>query len=517
MRVHFNIKRCVPILSALAFLACNQSPKEKSDLGVAELKVEGSPDAVENFNRGLLLLHSFEYEDARESFRAAIDADSSLTMAYWGEAMTFNHPIWHRQERDSALAILARLQEADAKPDSPLQADFIQSLEVLFAEEDEKEKRDDLYADFLGEMADEYPNNHEVQAFYALALLGSVEDGRDTEVYGKAGRIVADIIKENPKHPGALHYLIHAYDDPDHAALAMEAAHTYAKVAPSASHALHMPSHIFVAQGMWDEVISSNIDSYQASVDRMEGKGLDNDARGYHAYHWLQYGYLQKENLDKAAGMLDSLRTYVNETPSKRGRAHLIFLQGTYLVESEDWKSAYAEIDVNVSDLSLMVKAKKYFIEAMKAYTHNNIDSLRAAREGLEALIRRESLFADTSDFKLCIPSDQSTATPSDIASAKAILYEIHALGFMVENDPEKVEEYLKRATDLEDSVDYSFGPPSVQKPTHELYGDWLLSQKRYEDAISEYNQSLQRTPGRRLSVEGKREAESMLSDLALN
>lgn len=480
---------------------------------MANFEVEGTPEAVESFNRGLLLLHSFEYEDARESFRGAIRADSGMAMAYWGAAMTFNHPLWHRQERDSALVILDKLEQSGAEPTSDLEADFIKSLEILFQNENEKDVRDDKYAAFLAEMAQEYPGNHEVQAFYALALLGSVEDGRDVEIYGKAGEIAAKIIKENAEHPGALHYLIHAYDDPAHAHLAMEAAQTYAKVAPSAGHALHMPSHIFVAQGMWDEVIASNIDSYQASVDRMEAKNLDNDARGYHAYHWLQYGYLQQGKFKKAAEMLDSLEGYVLETPSKRARSHLIYLRGTYLVETENWDSKYADIEVDVSDLSLMVKAKKHYIEAMKAYSAENTDSLKSQREELETLIRRESLFADTSDFKICIPNDQSTARPSDIALSKAILYQIHALGYMLEGRSDKVEEYLIRATDLEESVDYSYGPPAVQKPTHELYGDWLLSRGRFREALAEYDYSLEKMPGRRLSLEGRKKAEQAMEE----
>ncbi|MCF6223634.1 MAG: hypothetical protein L3J34_07890 [Flavobacteriaceae bacterium] len=145
-----------------------------------------------------------------------------------------------------------------------------------------------------------YPDNHEVKAFYALSLLGSVSDGRDDEIYGKGAKIAQGIIEENPNHPGALHYLIHSYDDPKHANLALDAAYSYAKVAPDASHALHMPSHIFVAMGMWDEVVKSNENSYQASVNRMERKKLDNDARGYHAFHWLEYGYLQQNRFEDA-------------------------------------------------------------------------------------------------------------------------------------------------------------------------------------------------------------------------
>lgn len=501
------------LLLTSALVACSSSPKNASDLGVVNLEVQGLPEAVDAFNTGLLLLHSFEYEDARESFRTAIALDSTMAMAYWGEAMTFNHPIWHRQEPDSARTSLSHRTVAGAEPDSELEADFLESLAILYEEELEKEDRDAAYSEFYAEMSQRYPKNHEVQSFYALALLGSVQDGRDVEVYGEAGKIAAQVVKENPQHPGALHYMIHAYDDPDHATLAMEAAQTYAQVAHSASHALHMPSHIFVAQGMWDAVISSNVDSYQASVDRMVAKGLDNDARGYHAYHWLQYGYLQKSEFEKAAAMIDSLQEYTVETPSKKGRSYLVRLQGTYLAETESWDGPYAELEVDASDLNLTNKARQYFVKAMRLYSSEDLDSLNATKDLLEALIRRESLFADTLDFKLCIPNDLSTARPSDIATAKAILYQIYALGFILSGDDDLAEEFLVKSTELEDSVDYSFGPPSIQKPTHELYADWLFSELRFEDALVEYEHALKRGPGRRLSALGKQAASAGIAD----
>lgn len=292
----------------------------------------------------------------------------------------------------------------------------------------------------------------------------------------------------------------------------MEAAETYAKVAPAAGHALHMPSHIFVAQGRWDEVVASNIDSYQASVDRMKSKNLDNDARGYHAYHWLEYGYLQRGEFEIAADMLDSMVVYAAATPSKQSRSYLVRLQGTYLVETNTWDGPYADIQVDGSDLSFYIKTKHYFVEAMKSYTKRDVDSLRATRDLLEASIRRESLFADTIDFKLCIPSDLSAATPSDIAISKAVLFQLYALEYMLSGQNELAEDYLVKSTELEDSIDYSYGPPGIQKPTHELYADWLLSQKRNEEAVLHYEKELLRAPGRRLSTLGKTEAMKRIS-----
>jgi tetratricopeptide (TPR) repeat protein len=484
----------------LLILGCGSDRPDKAMLGVANLPVEGKVEAQEWFNKGLLLLHSFEYEDARSAFREAQKIEPGMLMAYWGESMTFNHPIWHRQEPDSGRMALDKAIKAGAKPANELEREFIESLNILYEEGLAKEYRDQEYMKFMSELAIEYPQNHEVLSFYALSLLGSVPDGRDVEVYGNAGEIAAKVVSENRNHPGALHYLIHAYDDPDHAHLAMDAANSYALVAPDASHALHMPSHIFVAKGMWDEVVSSNIASFNASVTRMEQQGLGDDARGYHSYHWLQYGYLQKGLFEMAATMVDSMNHWVSRTPSRRGRSHLIYLLSTYLVESDDWDGEFRDLRVDASDLNIRVRAKQYYLDGFKAYRADNVETLDSLIAVLETEVRRELLYADTSDFKLCIPNDRSEAQPSDIGIAKTMLLELSALSAMLKGDNENADVFLAQATELEDSINYSFGPPSIVKPSHELYGEWLESQGRIEEALREFEKALTRAPGRRIS-----------------
>ncbi|MDM9632823.1 hypothetical protein QU605_15195, partial [Robiginitalea sp. M39] len=154
--------------------------------------------------------------------------------------MSHNHSLWHEQDYDEGAEVLKKLDAIDMdKNATELERDFIAAVEILFQPETEKPERDLAYASFMEGLSKKYPDNHEVAAFYALSLLGSVPDGRDEELYGKGAKIALGILAENPNHPGALHYTIHSYDDPKHAALALEAAHAYAEVAPDASHALH--------------------------------------------------------------------------------------------------------------------------------------------------------------------------------------------------------------------------------------------------------------------------------------
>src|SRR5690606_184974 len=275
-----------------------------------------------------------------------------------------SHSLWQEQDYEAATTVLANLDSYNPeKNTTEIEQDLIESVHILYQPKTEKKQRDIAYSEFMEDLYKKYPANQEVAAFYALSLLGSVEEGRNDIVYGKGAKIAKGILKENPNHPGALHYLIHSYDDPDHATLALDAANAYSKVAPDAGHALHMPSHIYVAMGMWDDVISSNIASYQASINRMEEKSLSNDARGYHAFHWLQYGYLQKGNYEEAKKMVLDLKKYATETPSKSARAYLVFLKGTYLTETDNWEDEVADIPVDITDLNISVRSKYHFLE----------------------------------------------------------------------------------------------------------------------------------------------------------
>ncbi|MEO1628238.1 MAG: hypothetical protein AAFV25_24025, partial [Bacteroidota bacterium] len=291
----------------LSLAACQDSTTPSNELGELHFQPTGLPDAQPAFEKGLLLLHSFEYEDAREAFLEAQSIDPDFAMAYWGEAMTYNHPLWARQLLEEGREALQKLDSLPAqraeKAATPIERDFLNAVSVLFGEGDRNE-RASTYKDQMAEMRKKYPKNHEASAFYALSLLGSVPFGRDKEVFEKSARIAESILAENPKHPGALHYLIHSYDDPEHAQLGKNAADDYSQVAPDAAHALHMPSHIYVAMGMWDEVVQSNIASWEASVNRKERKELDNKALNYHALHWLMYGLLQKKETKRARQLL---------------------------------------------------------------------------------------------------------------------------------------------------------------------------------------------------------------------
>ncbi len=234
---------------------------QASDLGRIDFPTSGSPEAQKHFLRGVLLLHSFEYEDAAEEFREAQKLDPGFAMAYWGEAQTANHPIWVERDAESARKVLNRLaptpEAREARAPTSREKGYLDAVEILFAE-GKKPERDRAYAEAMLRLHERYPDDLEAASFYALALLGTCQGQRDTATYMKAAAVAEEVFAKNPMHPGAVHYLIHSYDDPVHAPLGMRAARAYSKIAPAAGHAQHMCSHIFVAMGMWDDVVRSN-------------------------------------------------------------------------------------------------------------------------------------------------------------------------------------------------------------------------------------------------------------------
>lgn len=497
---------------------CSEAPKEKSaenyQLGQAALDVTGKEDAQEKFKEGLLLLHSFEYEDAREAFLAAQASDVHMAMAYWGEAMTYNHSLWGEQEYEKGIAAIEKMEQAAKQVEvTALEQDFMQAINILYQKGVAKSERDQAYANFMKELNQKYPTNQEIAAFYALSLLGSVPEGRDTTIFGRGAVIAQGILAENPNHPGALHYLIHSYDDLDHAPQALKAAFSYAEVAPDASHALHMPSHIYVALGMWDHVVASNERSYQASLNRMERKNLGHNARGYHAFHWLEYGYLQQGRNEEAQKMVNDMQTYSTEAPSKRARVHMVFLKATYLVETNDWNNAIADISIDVSDLNVSVRSQYHFIDGMKAFKAKDISTLERTINQIETDYEKEAILANNDQVTMCSGVTREKPSMMNINESKVMAFQLHGLKAWLENNKTLTEEWLNKAVQLEQSLSYNYGPPHIKKPSTELLAEWLMEQKRYEEALQQYDYTLLRAPKRLATLKGKKAAATALRD----
>src|SRR5439155_4753848 len=220
--------------------------------------------------------------------------------------MTYTHPVWMQQDRDAARTALARLAStADArlaKAPTEREKDYLRAVEILYGDGDKK-SRDFAFSDAMGALARKYTGDVDAGAFYALSLLGTAHDGRDFAIYMRSAAVLEPLFTTHPDHPGLAHYLIHSYDDPVHAPLGLRAARAYSKIAPSAGHAQHMCSHIFVAMGMWDEVVSANEAAIRVVNDVRAHHGGLPVACGHYP-EWLEYGYLQQGRFDEARKLL---------------------------------------------------------------------------------------------------------------------------------------------------------------------------------------------------------------------
>jgi len=507
--------RFILLFASLSLASCKDNSKQQENhLGQIKLEVTGKAEAQDAFQKGMLLLHSFEYADAAEAFQEVKKIDPDFVMAYWGEAMTQNHPLWQEQDYDKGNEILQALAETPdgriQKAKTPLEKDFIGGINILYGAGD-KATRDSSYAIYMGMLNDKYPANDEVASFYSLALNGWGTTDTNKKIMEKAAAIAYEVLERNPNHPGALHYIIHAYDDPQYAELALATAEKYALVAPDAGHALHMPTHTYLALGLWDKVVSSNIVSWDAERARKERKRLDNNSLAYHAYYWLQYGQLQLGEKEKARVMVDSMQVYCTALPSPRARTHMLMFKATYLAETNDYNSPIIDITIDQRDLNIATRAKNYFVTGMAAYYAKNAAAMDSAifQMANERVI--EALKISGTGIRMCGNISRSLTTKTDLLETETMELELRAMRAWLDKDVTATENFFKKATELHAQAGYSYGPPSIVKPSNEMYGEWLLENGRPKEALVQFEKSLELAPNKRLSVQGKENAMKLL------
>ena len=505
------------LLTVFLLLSCSPTGKKDSTMRALPFEVTGSTEAKPFFETGLLLLHNFEYDDAAEAFREAQKLDPEFVMAYWGEAMSYNHPVWRSQNAEKGRTTLNKLgpdpETRIGKARTAIEKGFVASLDILYGKEP-KEARDRAYSEAMGKMYEQYPANHEVAAFYALSLLG-IEEGFVKEFNTKGAEIAEKILAENPQHPGALHYLIHSDDHPEYAKFALAAANNYAKVASYAGHALHMPSHIYLALGMWDEVVRSNEVSWKAGVDRKAKKGLNNDALNYHGHWWLEYGYLQQGRVERAMQLLQDQVRFTNELPSLRSRYHLIAMLGHYRSETNDWMAG-KEISFETRGLELSIRSTGNLLNGMAAFQQKDAKGLDGVIQTLEKDVAAAThMKVEAGGVTMCGGKVYADGIPTeyDIMKSNIIVYELKGMAAWLKGDVKVAETFLLQATEQEDKIGYFFGPPDIIKPTHEFFGDFLLAIGRPQEAYTQFEKALKRAPGRLLSLKGELDAARQIKD----
>jgi tetratricopeptide (TPR) repeat protein len=455
--------------------------------GTVSFANSGAPSAQPAFVRGLALLHNFEYGDAATAFRDAEGRDPGFAMAYWGEAMTYNHGVWREQDSVKARAVLERLgaTSADrlAKAKTEREKAYLRAVDVLYFGPGTKAGRDSAYAIETGKLAKRYADDADAQLFYALALLSLFP--RTDSTYVRAAKIAEGVVRHHPTHPGAPHYIIHAYDDPAHASQGLAAARAYAKVAPDASHAQHMTSHIFVALGMWDDVVAANEASIR-TVAKPSNAPIASVAGCGHVALWLHYAYLQQGRLADARRLSSACQD--RSATSQGAAAGYSEMRLQYLVDVEQPEPTLTPI-ADVSKLPA-------FVDLTQSYATAYDGLRRGDTAGTTALIAR--MHSVTASM---MGSQMAMMMPEMAGEANVVETELQAMADSHGGHLDDALAKLTRAAAQEDSLPYEFGPPEIEKPSHELLGEMLLAAGRPLDARREFELALKRTPGRSLAL----------------
>jgi hypothetical protein len=458
-----------------------------------------SAEAQAAFIQGMLLLHLFEYPFAREQFQLSQQFDPDLAMAYWGEAMTHNHPIWNEQDLPAARAVLLKLgatpEERLARTPAAREKGLLAALELLYGD-GTKGERDQAYLRAMERLAVEHPEDHEIQLFYALALFGVQAGVRDTATYMLCTAIAQAVFSENPQHPGAAHYLIHGVDDPLHAVLGLRAARALAVMAPDAGHSQHMTSHIFIALGMWDDMVGANEAAVKMQNVMREEHGMAARHWGHYNY-WLLYGYLQQGRDGAARELLDAAYREAQadgKAPSDRLLldadsdlvGSVVQMWARYVIETRAWASDVADWPFNSGDaydpnLTIsFVKALQAAYGGLAAQAGQFHQQFRGLAAGLRQEIGRQEEPAPTDLLYL----DRLEVMERQLLAAIE----------MARGDMNLAVTHAREASRLEGEMPYSFGPPFVDLPAAEFLGDLLLASGKNADAAAAYELQLERS-----------------------
>ncbi len=495
-----NVFKIIRFTIALLLLQAGMAVAEEQKLGDISFPNSGSSEAQSAFLTGVRALHSFEFDPARIAFEEAQKVDPSFALAYWGQAMSDNHPLWEQQDMAAATAALNRLapnfQGRLDKAPTEKEKSYLTAVEILYFSSDDKLQRDFAYSEHMARMHARWPDDNEVSVFYALSLLGTVRQGdQGFRRQALAASISQDIFAQNKNHPGAAHFIIHSFDDPDHAILALPAAKVYAGIAPAAAHALHMPSHIFVQLGMWQEVVNSNIVAYDAAIAINRKYGLAEGRADFHTLSWLAYANLMLGHYDRAEKNLGNALAAVKRNPGNTRVAEgYLLMRGRHMIETGEWE----DVELGAADSVEGSNAHWVSVVGMSAAHRGDMETATAAMARLESLQKKAMADGKNYDAKLIVILGKEVAAVANVARG----------------DMQAAVEMAREAAEMEmHEMNAPSGPPLPMKPAIELYADLLLAADRPVEALAAYERSLQWIPQRTPSILGLANAASASGD----
>ncbi len=458
-------------------------PPEK--LGRLEFPTSCSPSVARDFERSVALLHSFAYAAAEQSFRKVAAADPTCAMAHWGIAMSFYHQLWSppspKELRDGRLEIE---QASHLNNGSARERQFIAAAAAYYRDPEQKPLlRAKRYAEAMEQVARNNPKDTEAQVFYALSLIATAPPEDATHANQElAASLLERVYRAQPDHPGAAHYLIHAYDSAELAPRGLAAARAYSKIAPSAPHALHMPSHIFTRLGLWDDSIASNQAARTAAHDQGDqGEEL-------HAMDYLTYAYLQRGRVANAEHVVADLRT-----------------MGAMAGQAGDFKVGYAATAMPVR---LAIERHAWRDAADLQTLPGSLPQVAAIIFWARAMAnsrsgRPQAATGDIAQIEACREQLQAAgnaywATQVDVLDKEATAWQLAASA-----RPAESVQLLRQAADEEDAVEKLPVTPGPVVPAREQLGELLLQQNQPDEALREFRAALALAPGRRGALLG--------------
>lgn len=494
-------------LTAVALPGAANSEDHQHDVGHVHFPVSCTPEAQKAFEHGVALLHSFWYDEAEKTFSDVIRLDPACAMAYWGIAMSLYHPVWFPPTPSDLQKGIAAIEKADSiGAKTQRERDYIAALEEFYKDADKVPHRQRALAWCKGmqRLSARYPEDHEAAIFYALALIATASPADKTYTNQKqAAAILNSILPEQPDHPGIAHYLIHSYDSPQLAILALPAARSYAKIAPASPHALHMPSHIFTRLGLWDESIQSNLASASAAKREM-AKTLPavSSQDQLHAMDYLAYAYLQTCQDEKAKRIVDEAAS-MSAVDQQVFQAAYAFaaIPARYALERRRW-SAAAALQVWPAWFPWTnfrhAEAITYFARALGSARGGNIAEARA---GIEELTNIEQTIRQGQQ-------DYDWAAQVEVQRLTALAWLKHA-----EGNQESALRSMRAAADLEDAMEKHPVTPGPVLPARELLGELLMELDQPARALPEFERVLQSSPNRFNAIYGAARAAELSRD----
>ena len=467
-------------------------------LGSLQFSTSCSSKVQKSFERAVALLHSFAYSAAEKAFRDVAAKDPSCAVPHWGVAMTYFHQLWEPPVAPQNIGRgLAEIEQAKRLSSSDRERGFIDALSLIYANADSLpyQERLNRYAEAMRKLAGRYRDDTECQIFYALALIATAPPSDASHAKQKeAAAILEPLFKKYPQHPGIAHYLIHACDNAEMARQGLAAAKAYSQIAPSAPHALHMPSHIYTLLGMWEESIASNLAAQKAA------RGQGDKGEELHAMDYLAYAYLQLGRDAEAARVLNELRAMggLDGSDFKMGYAASA-MPARYAIERRQWSDAAQLVPVDgaspqVSAVTLWARSVGFARSGKPADARQEIDKLRSAYEKLRAA------------------KNDYWATQVQVQMNEALAWVAQTEG--------KTDEALKlmrAAADEEDAIEKRPVTPGAIVPAREQLGGLLLESNHPQEAIREFESVLKLTQQRRGASAGMARAREMVASAKPN